>query len=331
MTRSFAAMTRRRPHRMLALALGALALIAPTPARAQDETSVYIPIVREAERPLTPISYTSFDGLELTLYPHMGSEIAFLVADPSLDSETMRQIVATLDAAWRFYANSTGREPIPYSELDGRGTIAVVPSTCGGVTFDCGYLGATGIEIEPSVFARLYNGVRDRDEYDSTLFHTMARNFWFYTDQIEYKGADNTRTVTNGYAAFMRIWTLNGTGVTPGPIFGQEFKQYVSRVEGLVDLYLADPTLSWENTLRIGSAPSNPHGLVGADLFAAFVFRLTSTYGDDFIAGLWQEVGARPAVPTTQEAVDNFVAAASTAAGADLTSLFRDEWRWPVK
>jgi hypothetical protein len=37
-----------------------------------------------------------------------------------------------------------------------------------------------------------------------------------------------------------------------------------------------------------------------------------------------------PSAVTTQDAVDNFVVAASSAAGQDLVPLFKDRWRWPV-
>ena len=99
----------------------------------------------------------------------------------------------------------------------------------------------------------------------------------------------------------------------------------------MVDLYVADPTLNWENTLKRNRAPANPLGLGGNDLFASFCFRLCRDHGGPkYAARLWHAVGKRPVATTTQEAIDNFVVAASVAADKDLAPLFAHTWRWPV-
>ena len=72
-------------------------------------------------------------------------------------------------------------------------------------------------------------------------------------------------------------------------------------------------------------------GLGATDLFAAFLFRLRrDNGGNKFIKALWHEVARRPKAATTQEAVDNFIIAASLAAGRDLTTQFTTQWRWPL-
>ena len=298
-----------------------------TPTATPSHTPTNTPTHTPTNTPPGPIAYRSFDGLNLTLYPFEGTHIALLVPDPSLNHATLRQIVATFDAAYAYYAAATGREPVLFYEFNGKATIAAVPSTCGA---GCGYLGYTGIELQEYWFNRLYEGVASRNEYDQATFYELGRNFWFYGDKLEYVGADNTGAITTGYAVFMRFMSMDAAGVTPGPYNGWDFAYFRAEVEGLLDRYLADPALNWDNTLRAGVAPVNPIGLGATDLFASFLFELRARYGNGFVTALWHEAAQQPAASTTQDAVDNFVVASSAAAQSNLVSLFRDEWRWPV-
>ena len=192
-----------------------------------------------------------------------------------------------------------------------------------------GISGTKGIEIQKDYFDILYEGVAQKDEYDQVLFYELGRNFWFYGDKIEYKGPDDTGSITTGYAVFMRFMSMEAAGVKPGPYGDTDFAEFESAVREMLDLYIADDSLNWSNTLLVGQAPENPLGLGATDLFASFLFELTDTYGQAFIAKLWQEVGKGPDAASTQEAVDNFIVAASITAGEDLTALF-STWKWPV-
>ena len=274
-----------------------------------------------------PYSYTSINGTVLTLYPYPGRNIALLVPSPTLDRPTLTTIVDVFDQVYDYYRQTTGRDPSLYFNYNGLATIAVVPSTCG---YGCGFLGATGIEIVNAGFDLLYNAVRSNNQYDQTIFYEFGRNFWFYGDRIEYKAPNDTGAVTTGYAVFMRFMAMEATGVTGGPFNGYDFLCFKSEVQRLLDRYLADPSLTWSNTLAIGRAPANPIGLGATDLFAAFLFELRQLFGQGFIDRIWKEVGQRPRATTTQDAVDNFILAASAASGRNLTSLFSDIWRWPV-
>ena len=51
--------------------------------------------------------------------------------------------------------------------------------------------------------------------------------------------------------------------------------------------------------------------------------------GPKFLRALWHEAAQRPAARTTQDAVDNFILAASAAARQNLTDQFA-QWRWPT-
>jgi len=47
-------------------------------------------------------------------------------------------------------------------------------------------------------------------------------------------------------------------------------------------------------------------------------------------AKLWKEAAKRPRARSTQDAIDNFILAASAAAGKDLSKVFTETWRWPM-
>ena len=96
----------------------------------------------------------------------------------------------------------------------------------------------------------------------------------------------------------------------------------------LIDQYLADPSKTWDNTLRVNQGLPGPYG--ATNLFASFVMRLKRDYGGDaFVAALWKEAAKRPNATSNQDAVDNFILAASAAAQLNLTGQF-DRWRWPI-
>lgn len=274
-----------------------------------------------------PIWYETEQGDRLLLYAWPGRHIAFLTPDPQLDPKVMRRLLTVFDEVYEFYAKETGRLPEKLKTFRNLGTIAVVKTACGA---GCSYLGSTGVELLESTFEMLYAGVRDRDMFDQALFYEFGRNFWFYSKQMEYKGADDHGVVTTGYAVWMRFLAMDATGVKPGPFHDIDFQIFRSTVESLVDEYEAEPALNWGNTLKVDKAPSNSLGLGATDLFASFMMRLTTAFGPHFPARLWRAVGARPGAATSEEAVDNLVLAASAAARANLTDVFGDRWRWPI-
>jgi serralysin len=285
----------------------------------------------EPGRPeLTPVitDYRSFEGESLKRYAWTGTNVAFLTVDRGRSPMVMGKLVAAFDRVCDYYRQATGRTPSPARQYEGRTTVAEVQKTCGA---GCGYLGATGIELMPEYFQELYQGVADHDEYDQALLYEFGRNFWFYSPQLAYRDPDDGGSVVTGYAVFMRFMAAESAGLKVGPFRERSGEEFRRRVEEMVDLYLADKSLTWENTLRVGRAPDNPMGLGSTDLFAGFCFRLYRDYGGrPMIARLWQESARRPPARSTQDAVDNFVLSASVAAGKDLTGLFADTWRWPV-
>ena len=274
-------------------------------------------------------TYTSFEGTSLSLYPYVGRHIALLVDSPNLDEKTLTTLVDVMDKAYEYYHEITGREPEPSShyKYQNRSTVAVVPKTCG---YACGYPGSNGIELSSDAFKDLYEGVLSDNLFNQAIFYEFGRNFWFYGDKLEYKDPDDSNSTITGYAVFMRFMAIEKLGINAAPFHDQDFDYFKSEVKKLTDRYLSDPSLNWSNTLKTGNAPSNPMDLGSTDLFASFLFKLNDLFGDEFLTHLWKEVDKRPYSNTTQDAVDNFILAASAASEKNLTSLFEDHWRWPV-
>lgn len=294
--------------------------------------SQQVAIRHRAVTPSADIQYTTFNEDILTLVPHAGRNIALLTPDgPQYKSDTIAVLVDGLDRAYDYYASATEQVPYLYRQFHGKDSIAVVQTTCGA---GCGYLGATGVEIAQPYFDILYRGVAERNEWDQVLFYELGRNFWFYGDQIEYQKNDPpgtvTGSVTTGFAVLNRFLSMEAAGLSGAPFNGQPFSVFRSRVEELVDLVVADPALNWSNTLRIGVAPNNPMNLGATDLFASHILRLRRVHGEEFMSRLWRSIAVLQKAPTTQQALDNFVVAASRAANQNLVDVFKVLWRWPV-
>lgn len=277
---------------------------------------------------LKPVSYETFQGEKVLLYPWLGKRVAILTKSPALNRQIMAELCAAFDGIFEFYAQATGREPTPLRIYEGRLTMAEVEKTCGAA---CGYLGHTGIELTPGVFQDLYSGYEKGRTIDQAPPYEFGRNFWFYGKQLAYQKPVTDRSVTTGYAVFMRMAALDAIRAKVGPFRDRTGAEFRAVMESLVDLYEADATLTWENTLKRDAAPKNPLGLNGTDLFASFCLRLMRDYGGlEFVKRLWKEVEKLPAAKSTEQALDNFVIAASRAAERDLSGHFATKWRWPV-
>jgi lysophospholipase L1-like esterase len=284
----------------------------------------------EAAAPARPVQakYTSFNGETVDRFVWPGRHVALQTVRKDLDPAVMTKLCNTFDKVYDYYHDATGREPARRKLYEGRVTITEIRNTCGA---GCGYLGATGIELMPDCFQELYQGVLKHDEIDQALPYEFGRNFWFYSRQLAPRPGAYADSVITGYAVFMRFTAVEAAGAKIGPFRSRSGKEFRAEVERLVDLYVADPSLNWENTLRRGAAPANPMGLGATDLFASFCFRLCRDHGGaKYAARLWQAVQQRPPARSTQDAVDSFVVAASVAAGDDLAPLFAKTWRWPV-
>jgi serralysin len=283
-----------------------------------------------ADEPLKPeiVDYTTFNGKKVPLFAWKGKRMAILTKGDQVDPKQMAALCGSFDKIYDFYREATGRDPQKLKELNGLLTMAEVDETCGAA---CGYLGATGIELTPGCFKDLYDGYQNGGTIDQAPPYEFGRNFWFYSGQLAYQKPVSDRSVVTGYAVFMRMVGIEATGAKLGPFRDKSGMEFRKIMESLVDLYEADKSLNWENTLKVDAAPQNPLGLNGTDLFASFCLRLARDHGGlEFVKRLWHAAGERPAAKSTQDAVDSFVISASQAARKDLGPHFVDRWRWPV-
>jgi len=141
--------------------------------------------------------------------------------------------------AYDFYFSATGRKPNLLFNYNGKTTIAEVDNTCGA---GCGYLGQTGIEILGYYFNHLYETYKNEGKYDQIVFYELGRNFWYYGNQIEYKSPDSTGRITTGYAVFMRDISYEALNIPAADFSDMPFEEFTAVVEGLIDIYLADPS-----------------------------------------------------------------------------------------
>jgi hypothetical protein len=276
-----------------------------------------------------PTSYTDFDNQTLSLYAWEGEHTVLQSRDANLDLVTVAQILDSTDRAYAYYQMATGFTPSLGKSYNGKDTISDVPTTCGA---GCSYIGATGIELQNTYFDLLYNGVHNSSQFDQVVFYEFGRNFWNLRNKLEYTGSDDHGVITTGFAVFMRFMAMDAAGVNGAPFGNWSFSDFRNRVEGMIDLYLADSSQTWNSTLLQGRAQANnPSALGATDLFASFVFRLRRDYGGDvFVNNIWKEAAKRPNAATTQDAVDNFFLAACAAAQTNLTHLFTVIWHWPI-
>jgi hypothetical protein len=276
--------------------------------------------------PSGPFAYESFDGASLERYAWVGERVALATVRADLDREAVTRLVAALDGAYGFYAECTRREPIRHRMYEGRLVIAQVPSTCGA---GCGYLGWMGIELQDDFWEILYEGVRARNEFDQVPFYELGRNFWTFDPKMALVDPDPSGAIVTGFAVLMRFVSMDATGVTPAPFGSTPFSAFRATIESLVDDYEANPTLTFDNTLRMDQSPL-AYG--AADLFASFFRRLMRDHGgSSFLCRFYVELAAQPDRSTSQDAIDNMYVAASRAAGVDLWTTFVDRWRWPVR
>lgn len=268
-------------------------------------------------------NYQSTQAGYQALYAWPGRRVVLLTSSGTLDESVMKRIVEAFDKSWEFLAEATGREPL----RDGRNTwrglaiIAVVPQTCAET---CGSAGHAGLEMRADAWEAFYVGVRDRDEFVDTIFYQMGIAFWFYHEQTI--GAD---AIEVGFGIWARFATMEAAGVKGAPFRNRPFAEFRREVESLIDLYYADASLNFGNTILENRAPANAMGLGATDLFASFVFRLNKSGDKEFRRQLWREMADRPRARTREESADNLFLAVSAASGGSQADLF-EKWRWPI-
>ena len=261
-----------------------------------------------------PIIYHSFDGDDLILNPWRGRRVALLTASRDLDPLVIERILDGLDAAYEVYLRITGRAPAPFLQYGGLLSIAQVPTAFHGAAAALGYLGATGIEVTPTSFNALYQGVATKGQFDQALFYELGRNFWFYGNQLGRIDAFVT-----GFAIANRFISMEVAHLAGGPFNGQPFESFKSStLDGLSSIYFRGSD-SIASTLFAGRAPTNPFGWGAADFAGSLMFQIYQNFGLDAYGAFYRQLDISPTAASQAETVSLFIAAASQATGFDFS------------
>ncbi|WP_284663311.1 calcium-binding protein [Myxococcus sp. SDU36] len=281
------------------------------------------------------------------LYLWKGRNIALRTPDrTTCTTPQIQHIVTGIDKGVDFYAEVTGDDPPQHLHYDELNSLAVLPSgaalPCVGVA--CGYRGFTGVEFKFEVFRDQMCPDAAAGVHDSTPYYELGRNYWFYETKLSSNESNYGHSIRTGYAVAMRFLAMSYEGLSGNSAHNTLYTQIL----GLVDTYrtttvacgtsgaTTTPTTpggstcyryDWSNTLRANS------GLAGrnsTDLFASIIFRLHRQHGWNFINNVWKEAATLSNVTSPFHAADNFVFAASRAAGVNLADVFQNSWRWPL-
>jgi len=208
--------------------------------------------------PVNIVTYKTFVGatIEVRVYP--GRNVA-LMLDPGRVAELVivENIVKAIDAAWDWYRDYFGRVPTPVSIFEGKATIAENAQDKAAAAR--GRVGQTGIEMGPSSMNRLLIEAA-QDRYNQAVFYELGRNFWFFNEQLGAIRAPVIGGVFNtGFATVHRFYSMEATGTVGAPwddnIDFDAFR-HLSLID-ILDRYLADPQLNWQNTLEATGASGN--------------------------------------------------------------------------
>lgn len=286
------------------------------------------------------VDYTSISGFDLLLDIYEDNSITFLVPKDSPEGANPTVIgdyASAISDAYDLLVAWTGSEPPDNDtpgttegfEYNNKTTFAVVPSTCG---LGCGFVGSQGVEfIESHWLDETYPELNDNSRYESVPFYEMGRNFFHSSidSKLSYVGG-GTLNINNSFSRFFAFETLAHLSLD-GVYNGEADSVLRSAMSDLLVSYVGDESYDWSNTLAIDTAPTNPDGLGGSDLFCAMLLYLQDNYTDqDFAENFWIEAQLRDDRSTTQDAVDNFAYAASIAANTNLINLIEDDWKFTL-
>jgi hypothetical protein len=295
--------------------------------------------------PLTPgkpIDYTRLAmqprswksrGLSLELTPWTGKKVVFLTTNAKFDHRLMGIWVSQLDAGWQLYSDLTGRLPESFHQIDGKATIAAVPTadvTCGA---GCGYIGVTGIELAmfyDTNYPALKTHPKAMPHY---VFYEMGRNFYTFGDRHS--------CFITGFAVFMRYVCMDALKCediepqTRETIEGVE-RRFKASGLSFLDLF-TNTTWKDEKAGRIKDAQGNTIDPSDQPVcYASAMLRLRRENGGDaWLMRFFQHLAKCPnANPNTEQGGlkqgMSWMICASLAAQKDLSPVFADAWHFPM-
>jgi hypothetical protein len=270
--------------------------------------------------------------IDTRLYPWQGKQVVFLTTTTNFDGELMGRFLERLDGGWSLYRELSGRSPEVFKQLGGKPVIAAVPDdnlTCG---YGCGYIGLSGIEVS-GFYGSDYPLLREnRSAFPHYYFYEMGRNFYLFGDR-------HSLFIT-GYAVFMRYVCMDSLSCADPD---QETRRTIERCE---ELY-ANSAIPFIDAFTNLGAGEKAHRLKDGEgrevspsdqpvMYATAMLKLRRENGGDawvkrFCAQLLScpEVKAENRAGAEKQLL-NWLVAASSAAGTDLSPVFCDRWRMPI-
>ena len=280
--------------------------------------------------------YKSIDNYQYDLISYVGKHVTIRTSPGQCDPQTIAKIIRVFDKAYEEAVFLTGKEPL---SLSGRGnslSIAAIPP--GQELKDAyahGYNGAKGIDIRSVVFDKLCKDVKEKNQFDQTLFYEFGRNFWFCENQLtlpQQRGVSGgTPIMSTGFAIMLRLKLMKKTGVQ-GADFRDDvpFSQLQEGIEQAIDQYVRAGA-DWNSVFKLNKPiKGSPLGLGSSDLIASILLRLEGAYGESFIPKFLKAASSKPKPSDDKAALLNFVNSASEAAGGDISGWFKNKLHFPI-
>ncbi|RLS58210.1 MAG: hypothetical protein DWH91_02830 [Planctomycetota bacterium] len=297
------------------------------------------------KQPGEPIEYQPFfpdrwqtKNQSTKLFPWEGEHVVLLTTTADLDAKTMATFLKRLDVGWKLYADLVGQSPRSFKQHNGKVTFACVPDasfTCGA---GCGYMGMTGIEI--AGFYRGFNGgpgdydtvLKDQELFFDYYFYEMGRNYYLFEDRISLFSTGFPVAMRHVCMEDVKKWKGQDTS-TRGWI--DRFEEAYSKSN--VPFEQAFVPFGAKAPLRLNDIDGKP--FESADLtilYASGFLKLRKDNGGNewvkkFHKHLFDCPPSSPVdIAGAKGQLLNWVVAASLAAEQDLSTLFRDRWRFPL-
>jgi hypothetical protein len=287
---------------------------------------------RKGELPqLTPLpayTYTSFKNEKHSRVPWVGRNVVLLTYSPDLDPNVMARILNALDAAYDTYKEVTQYTPGIARAYNGKISIAEMSAETVGCGAACGYLGATGIEIQTQLFLRLYNGVKSHDQFDEPLFYELGRNFWNYGRyyNVLVGSTGNTKWFdinTTGFAVFMRYFATEMNDIPIGPNDGPN-KPGLEFKNDMLNLMVTQRTSTTDNfSSTFFSSKFDGYGFGVYGFWSSLIYYFMPTQGRSmYVKNFLASLSSQPSPSSIAQSVDNVVKSIGVALGRDISQEF---------
>ena len=261
------------------------------------------------------------------MFPWEGERIVLLTTTSDLDPKTMAVFVKQLDAGWTLCSDLVGQSPRPFRTHNGKVTIAAVPDssfTSGGLG---AVLGMSGIEVGGFYAPQGdYDQVRKNPEkIPDGFFFGIGQNHFVFTRQCGL--------ISTGIIVALRHVcdeAVNGTAqdVEPG---SQIYRFESAFAESNVSFADAFSPFGATRPLILYDIDGRPyvHSDLNILIASGFLKLRKENGGNEWAKGLFRYLATCPSTVDIKGQLLNWFVSASLAAGKDLTTVFRDRWRFP--